>query len=103
MDADDQPTPHPDGSTPARRLELDRENVAVGLGQLVLTVVELLRELMERQALARIDVGDLSDDQIEELGATLQALDRNMDELVERFGLTRDDLNLDLGPLGDLI
>jgi len=88
---------------PAKRLDLDPETVGTGLAQLVLTVIELIRELMERQAIARLDEGDLTDDQIEELGATLQALDMHMNELVDKFGITRDDLNLDLGPLGKLL
>jgi len=87
----------------ARRLDLDPESVGTGLAQLVLTLIELIRELMERQAIARLDDGDLTDQEVEELGATLQALDANMNELVEKFGITREDLNLDLGPLGKLL
>ncbi|NNE12987.1 MAG: gas vesicle protein K [Ilumatobacter sp.] len=85
------------------RLEIDPENTAKGLGQLVLTVVELLRELMERQAIHRMELGSLDEEQIEQLGRALQGLDENMDVLVDAFGLTRDDLNLDLGPLGTLL
>lgn len=92
----------PERSSPTR-LEIDPENTAKGLGQLVLTVVELLRELMERQAIHRMEAGSLDDDQLEQLGRALQGLDENMDILVEAFGLTRDDLNLDLGPLGTLL
>ncbi|WP_433088450.1 gas vesicle protein K [Dactylosporangium sp. CA-052675] len=90
---------------PARRqrIEVDRDAVERGFASLVLTVVELLRQLMERQALRRIDVGDLSDDQIEEIGATLMALEERMDELREHFGLSAEDLNIDLGPLGPLL
>jgi gas vesicle protein GvpK len=88
---------------PARRIAADPEEVERGLVSLVLTVVELLRQLMERQALRRVDDGDLADSQIEKLGATLMALDERMDELCEQFGLTRRDLNLDLGPLGALL
>jgi Gas vesicle protein K len=69
----------------------------------VLTIVELLRQLMERQALRRVDGGTLSDEQIERLGQTFMELDRRMAELREEFGLTEDDLNLDLGPLGRLL
>jgi hypothetical protein len=86
-----------------QRIELDPESVERGLVGLVLSVVELLRQLMERQALRRIDVGDLSDEQIEKLGATLMALEEHMTELRRRFGLTADDLNIDLGPLGSLL
>jgi hypothetical protein len=69
----------------------------------VLTIVELLRQLMERQALRRIDTGTLSDEQVERLGRTFMELDRRMEELTEQFGLTTGDLNLDLGPLGRLL
>jgi hypothetical protein len=86
-----------------RRVNADPESVERGLAQLVLTVVELLRQLMERQALRRIDGGGLSDEQVERLGRTFMELDRRMDELTEQFGLTSDDLNLDLGPLGRLL
>jgi hypothetical protein len=78
------------------------EDVQRGLAQLVLTLVEVLRELMERQALRRMDSGSLSDDEIERLGATFIALRERMDELKEVFDLTDEDLNLDLGPLGKL-
>lgn len=70
---------------------------------LVLTLVELLRQLMERQALRRVDQGTLSDEKVEDIGRTLMALDERMSELTEHFGLTRQDLNLDLGPLGPLL
>jgi hypothetical protein len=86
-----------------RRIDADPEDVERGLAQLVLTIVELLRELMERQALRRIDDGGLSDEQVERLGATFLALDRRMAELREQFGLRPEDLNLDLGPLGTLL
>ena len=87
----------------SRRINADPESVERGLAQLVLTIVDLLRELMERQALRRIDGGTLDDEQIERLGQTFMLLQERMDELVEEFGLTRDDLNLNLGPLGDLM
>ncbi|HWC38073.1 MAG TPA: gas vesicle protein K [Acidimicrobiales bacterium] len=86
-----------------QRIELDPESVERGLAGLVLAVVELLRQLMERQALRRIDVGDLDDEQIEKVGATLMALEEHMTTLRHRFGLTADDLNIDLGPLGSLL
>ena len=86
-----------------RRVEADPENVERGLAQLVLTVVELLRQLMERQALRRIDGGTLSEEEVERLGRTFMELDRRMAELREEFGLTEEDLNLDLGPLGRLL
>ena len=86
-----------------RRIQADPDSVERGLAQLVLTVVELLRQLMERQALRRVDGGSLSDDQIERLGRTFMELDRRMEQLREEFGLTAEDLNLDLGPLGRLL
>ena len=87
---------------PARtpKLELDEENVQRGLLRLVLAVVELVRQLLERQALRRIDAGTLSDDQIERLGVTFMRLQEQMKSLQEQFELTDEDLNLDLGPLG---
>ena len=87
----------------SRRIDADPERVERGLAQLVLTIVELLRQIMERQALRRIDGGTLSDEQVERLGRTFMELDRRMEELREEFGLTAEDLNLDLGPLGRLM
>jgi hypothetical protein len=85
------------------RIELDPEDVSRGLAQLVLTVVELLRQLMERQAIRRMDGGSLTDDQIERLGTTFMRLEERMVELKQHFGLRDEDLNLDLGPLGKLL
>lgn len=82
--------------------QADRDQVARGVSQLVLTVVALIHELIERQAIRRVDAGTLTDEQIERLGVALQALEDRMDEVKEIFGLTDDDLNLDLGPLGTL-
>ncbi|MBP2363819.1 CRISPR/Cas system-associated endonuclease Cas1 [Streptomyces clavifer] len=70
---------------------------------LVLTVVELLRQLMERQAIRRIDQGDLTERQVDEIGTTLMLLDQRMTELCEQHGVRPEDLNLDLGPLGTLL
>jgi uncharacterized protein YjiS (DUF1127 family) len=85
------------------RVTADPETVERGLAQLVLTLIELLRQLMERQALRRLDEGSLSDDEIERLGQTFMKLSDRMDELKEHFGLRDEDLNLNLGPLGDLL
>jgi Gas vesicle protein K len=85
------------------RLEGDRENIERGLAQLVLTLIELLRQLMERQAIRRVEAGGLNGDQIERLGQALMALEQGMDELRAHFGLTEEDLNLELGPLGRLL
>jgi Gas vesicle protein K len=87
----------------SRRINADPESVERGLVQLVLTIVELLRQLMERQALRRIDIGSLSEEQVERLGKTFMELDRRMQELRDEFGLDEEDLNLDLGPLGRLL
>jgi len=99
-----------DMGTPDRRKAVDRlridadpESVEKGLVTLVLTLVELLRQLMERQALRRVEQGSLTDDQIEKVGSTLMALEARMAELRDHFGLTAEDLNLDLGPLGPLL
>ncbi|MFD0020647.1 gas vesicle protein K [Streptomyces sp. NPDC058382] len=87
----------------ASRVDLDSEQMGRDLVTLVLTVVELLRQLMERQALRRIDEGDLTDEQTDEIGTTLMLLDQRMTELCEQHGVRPEDLNLDLGPLGSLL
>lgn len=86
-----------------RRVDADPEKVERGLAQLVLTLVELLRRLMERQALRRMEQGTLTDEEIERLGQTFMRLDERMAELKEAFGLGDADLNLSLGPLGSLL
>ncbi|MFF3753226.1 gas vesicle protein K [Streptomyces sp. NPDC002018] len=86
-----------------QRLTTDPDTVERDLIKLVLTIVELLRQLMERTALHRVDQGDLSEDQEERIGMTLMILQDRMSELCERYGLTMSDLNLDLGPLGSLL
>jgi hypothetical protein len=88
---------------PRRHLDINREDAERSLVSLVLTLVELIRQLMERQALRRIDRGDLTEERIEKIGATLMALDEEMVQLREHFGLAPEDLNLDLGPLGTLL
>ncbi|GAA2324382.1 hypothetical protein Scani_41980 [Streptomyces caniferus] len=87
----------------AQRLKTDPETVERDLIKLVLTIVELLRQLMERTALHRVDQGDLSEEQEERVGMTLMILQDRMAELCDRYGLTMADLNLDLGPLGSLL
>ena len=91
------------GTAFPRRVNADPERVEQGLAQLVLTLVELLRQLMERQALRRMDQGTLTDEQIERLGETFMKLESRMEELKCEFGLEDRDLNLNLGPLGDLL
>ncbi|WP_232827608.1 gas vesicle protein K [Jiangella endophytica] len=85
------------------RIDSDADSVERDLFKLVLTVIELIRQLMERQALRRVDEGDLDDVQVEALGQALLQLDTAMAELRGRYGLTIRDLNLDLGPLGTLL
>jgi hypothetical protein len=86
-----------------QRLETDPESVERDLFKLVLTIIELVRQLMEKQALRRVDEGDLTDDQIEGLGTGLMHLEEAMDDLKARYNLTTADLNIDLGPLGSLL
>jgi hypothetical protein len=86
-----------------RRLNADPETLEKGLAHLVLTLVELLRQLMERQALRRIEGGTLDDEEIERLGRTFMALSDRMEELKRAFGLEDEELNLNLGPLGNLL
>ena len=82
--------------------EADREQLVRGVSQLVLTVVEVIRDLLERQAIRRVEAGTLTADQTERLGLALAALEERMEDVKEAFGVTDDDLNLDLGPLGRL-
>ena len=95
--------PAPHHGIPGRaHLDLDPERLKNGLGQLVLTLIKLLHEVLERQALRRIDAGSLSEQQIEKLGLTLMQQAEEIDRLRREFGLEDQDLNLDLGPLGRL-
>jgi hypothetical protein len=89
--------------TVSTHIDTDRDTVERDLMKLVLTIIELLHQLMERQALRRADEGDLSEDQEERMGLTLMLLEERITELRERYGLTAADLNLDLGPLGSLL
>jgi len=86
-----------------QRMETDPDSVERDLFKLVLTVIELIRQLMEAQALRRVDQGDLSDEQVEALGLGLARLEEAMEELKSRYDLTTADLNIDLGPLGTLL
>lgn len=83
--------------------DTDEDGVERDLMKLVLTIVELLRQLMEKQALRRVEHGDLTEQQEERVGLTLMILDERMGELRDRYGLAPEDLNLDLGPLGSLL
>jgi gas vesicle protein GvpK len=91
------------GRADRQRIGIDEDAPERSLVALVLALVELLRQLMERQALRRLDRGDLAPEQVERVGATLLALEQRMAELRDHFGLTAEDLNLDLGPLGPLL
>ncbi len=85
------------------RLNLDVNNTKNGLGQLVLTLVKLLHELLERQAIRRVEAGSLTEQQIERLGLTLMKQGQEIERLRKEFGVEEEDLNLDLGPLGRLL
>jgi hypothetical protein len=96
---------HLPASVPAQvgRLNLNPDDVKNGLGQLVLTLVKLLHELLERQAIRRIDSGSLSREEIERLGFTLMRQSEEIERMRKEFRLEEEDLNLDLGPLGKLL
>ena len=85
------------------RVNADPHNVERGLAQLVLTLIELVRQLMERQAVRRMEGGSLTDDEVERLGQTFMRLEERMQQLKRDFGVDDKDLNLDLGPLGKLL
>ena len=106
MQAGAAPASHPSSSgahVQGGRINLDQDDIKNGLGQLVLTLVKLLHELLERQAIRRIDVGSLSDDEIEKVGLTLMRQAEEIERLRKEFGLQEEDLNIDLGPLGRLL
>ncbi len=87
----------------AERIDCSEETIEQGLAKLVLSLVELLRRLLERQAIRRMEGGSLSDDQVEEMGAALMKLEQKVHEIAGTFGLSPDQLNLELGPLGKLL
>jgi hypothetical protein len=84
-------------------IAVDRASVGRSLATLVLTIIEFLRQLMERQAIRRVDQRDLTDEQIEQIGSTPMALEGRMSDLCDHFEVVREDLKLDLGPLGPLL
>ncbi len=86
-----------------RNLKLDGHNAATGLGRLAVAIVNLLHELLERQAIRRMERGTLTEAQIEDVGNCLMKQSEAIDQLCEMFDVTREELNLDLGPLGRLI
>lgn len=85
------------------KIDANPQNVEKGLARLILTLIELIRKLLEKQAMRRVEAGSLSEEQIERVGETLMKLENKMKELKEIFGLKNEDLNLNLGPLGDLM
>jgi hypothetical protein len=85
------------------RLEAGTDDVEAGLGKLVLTLIEFLRQVLEHQAVRRMEGGDLTDEQVEQLGLALMRLQERLEEIKISFGLADEDLNIDLGPLGRLL
>jgi hypothetical protein len=85
------------------RIDVDPEGVEQGLAKLVLTLIELLRRLLERQAVRRMEGGTLSDEEIERMGVALMRLEEKVHALAGQFGLRPEDLNIDLGPAGKLL
>ena len=98
-----QAKPELEASLPQSRIDCTPENVEQGLAKLVLSLVELLRQLLERQAIRRMEGGSLTDQQIEDMGQALMKLEAKIHELADHFGLSPADLNLDLGPIGHLL
>lgn len=85
------------------RIDCTSESIEQGLAKLVLGLIELLRRLLERQAIRRMEGGSLTDEQVENMGQALMKLEQKIQELAAEFKLTAKDLNLDLGPLGKLM
>lgn len=81
----------------------DGESPEKGIARLALTVVELLRQTVERQAVRRVDAGGLTDEEVERMGLALMELEEKMAQLREMFGLTEEETNLDLGPIGQVL
>jgi hypothetical protein len=91
------------GEEGIERIEVSPENIEQGLARLVLSLIELLRRLLERQAIRRMEGGSLDDAKIEEMGQALMKLEKKIIEIAAVFGLRPEDLNLELGPLGNLL
>jgi hypothetical protein len=85
------------------RWNADPDDVQRSVAQLVLTLVEFIRQLLERQAIRRMDAGTLTAQQTEDIGRALMTLEATVRDLAARFGIPIEDLNLDLGPVGKLI
>jgi hypothetical protein len=86
-----------------KRLETDENNIEAGVAKLVLTLVEFIRQVLEHQAIRRMEGGSLSDAEVERLGLALMRLQEKLEELKSAFGIEDEDLNVDLGPLGRLL
>jgi hypothetical protein len=86
-----------------KKINVDAQSVEQGLAKLVMVLIEFIRRLLEKQAVRRMEGGDLSPEQIEELGLALMKLEEKMGELRAQFGLSEEDLKLDLGPIGRLM
>jgi len=91
------------GGAPIERIDCSAENIEQGLARLVLSLIELLRRLLERQAIRRMEGGSLDESKIEEMGQALMKLESKVHELAASFGLKPEDLNLEVGPLGNLL
>lgn len=92
-----------DGGSAPLRWNPEPEDVQRSVAQLVLTIVEFLRRLMERQAIRRMDQKTLTRKEAEAVGNALMTLEKTIHDIGAKFGLTPEDLNLDLGPLGRLM
>lgn len=86
-----------------KRLETDENDIEAGVAKLVLTLVEFIRQVLEHQAIRRMEGGSLSDEEVERLGLALMRLQEKLEELKSAFGIKDEDLNVDLGPLGRLL
>ncbi len=100
--APDGPKPREEAGSIPSRIDLTPDNVEQGLAKLVLTLIDFLRQLLERQAIRRMEGGTLTDQEIEQMGEALMRLEAKIHELAEQFGLSPADLNIALGPLGRL-
>ena len=85
------------------RVDVDPDTVEHGLAKLVLTLVEFLRQLLERQAVRRMEGGTLTDEEVERMGLALMRLEQKVHEMAQAFGLDPSELNIGLGPLGRLV
>lgn len=85
------------------RLDASPDDIEAGVSQLVLTLVEFIRQVLEHQAVRRMEGGTLTEDEMERLGLALMRFEERLDDVREVFGLEKEDLNIDLGPLGRLL